>query len=283
VSTERPLVGCALHDGADIDACGCPALDSPGAIAYRGLLVKARAEIARLTAERNAAIAHRSATNEEIKKLHAIIKRKGFSVEDSVALNEFRDEAARLTAELAAARAEVDCGQDGPCAKAPGCARHWQARNRELVDELAAARAVPADVEAAIIAYRDAAQSFGMSALIEAGNHLRTAIARAISDATAARGTVGGQTGPVGKLLGSHAIVEWYLAPDWYQARIAQHRTGTVKGADLRWRHENARGWSSWGQPWGRPGRHMDQPARLVPAAEADADPNQRGPLPKGG
>ena len=31
--------------------------------------------------------------------------------------------------------------------------------------ELAAARAVPADVEAAIIAYRDAAQSFGMSAL----------------------------------------------------------------------------------------------------------------------
>ena len=152
-----------------------------------------------------------------------------------------------------------------------------------LTAELAAARAVPADVEAAIIAYRDAAQSFGMSALIDGGAALRTAIARAISDATAAHGTVGGQTGPVGKLLGSHAIVEWYAAPDWYQARIAQHRTGTVKGADLRWRHENARGWSSWGQPWGRPGWHMDQPARLVPAAEADADPNQRGPLPKGG
>ena len=53
-------------------------------------------------------------------------------------------EIARLTAELAAARAEVDCGQDGPCAKAPGCARHWQERNRELVAELAAARAVTA-------------------------------------------------------------------------------------------------------------------------------------------
>jgi len=61
-----------------------------------------------------------------------------------------------------------------------------------LTAELAAARAVPADVEAAIIAYRDAAQSFGMSALIDGGAALRTAIARAISDATAARGTVGG-------------------------------------------------------------------------------------------
>ena len=50
MSAAPPLVGCALHDGADIDACGCPALDSPGAIAYRGLLVKARAEIARLRA-----------------------------------------------------------------------------------------------------------------------------------------------------------------------------------------------------------------------------------------
>lgn len=61
-----------------------------------------------------------------------------------------------------------------------------------LTAELAAARAVPADVEAAIIAYRDAAQSFGMSALIDGGAALRTAIARAISDATAAHGTVGG-------------------------------------------------------------------------------------------
>lgn len=225
---------------------------------------------------------------------------------------EARAEIARLTAELAAARAEVDCGQDGPCAKAPGCARHWQERNRELVAELAAARAVTAGV----CRYLDCAASD----LLAVVTSLYETRARAISDATAARdaewekrippaclrriahdlddcpdycetcavqssarGTVGGQTGPVGKLLGSHAIVEWYAAPDWYQARIAQHRTGTVKGADLRWRHENARNWSSWGQPWGDPAQHMDQPARLVPAAEADADPNQRGPLPKGG
>jgi len=55
VTAAPLLVGCALHDGADIDACGCPALDSPGAIAYRGLLVKAGGEIARLTAELGAA------------------------------------------------------------------------------------------------------------------------------------------------------------------------------------------------------------------------------------
>lgn len=30
-------------------------------------------------------------------------------------------------------------------------------------------------------------------------------------------------------------------------------------------------------------GAYLRLPARLVPAAEADADPNQRGPLPKGG
>ena len=135
--TAAPLlVGCALHDGADIDACGCPALDNPGAIAYRGLLVKARAEIA------------------------------------------------RLTAELAAARAEVDCGQDGPCAKAPGCARHWQERNRELVAELAAARAVTAGV----CRYLDCAASD----LLAVVTSLYESRARAISDATAARGTVGG-------------------------------------------------------------------------------------------
>lgn len=43
----------------------------------------------------------------------------------------------RLTAELTTARAEADCGQAGVCAIAPGCARHWQERNRELAEELA--------------------------------------------------------------------------------------------------------------------------------------------------
>jgi len=90
----------------------------------------------------------------------------------------------RLTAELAAARAEVDCGQDGPCAKAPGCARHWQERNRELVAELAAARAVTAGV----CRYLDCAASD----LLAVVTSLYETRARAISDATAARATVGG-------------------------------------------------------------------------------------------
>lgn len=41
-------------------------------------------------AERDAAIKHRAAINEEIKKLHGVIKTKGFSVEDSVSLYETR-------------------------------------------------------------------------------------------------------------------------------------------------------------------------------------------------
>lgn len=32
----------------------------------------------------------------------------------------------------------LDCGQEGPCATAPGCMRHWAERNRELVAERAA-------------------------------------------------------------------------------------------------------------------------------------------------
>lgn len=50
---------------------------------------------------------------------------------------------AALTSELAEAR---DCGQDAVCAKAPGCQRHWQERNGELVSELAEARRMLAEV-----------------------------------------------------------------------------------------------------------------------------------------
>lgn len=142
-----------------------------------------------------------------------------------------------------------------------------------LTAELAAARAVPADVEAAIIAYRDAAQSFGMSALIDGGAALRTAIARAISDATVARGTVGGllATAPVG------SIVEFVDCAFWYQARV--NVDDSVEWYETRRRHATDARWMPWrrGIPPVRPS------ARLVPAAEADADPNQRGPLPKGG
>ena len=150
-----------------------------------------------------------------------------------------------------------------------------------LTAELAAARAVPADVEAAIIAYRDAAQSFGMSALIDGGAALRTAIARAISDATAARGTVGGQTGPVGKLLGSHAIVEWYLAPRLVPGadRPGRLRHGAPRRPALA---PPTRAVGHRGQPWGARAAHGPA-CPPVPATEADADPGQRGPLPKGG
>ena len=113
---------CDRH-GKDVREC-CPSDESRD-------LAEARAEIARLTAE------HRAILDAEI-------------AESDQAVADLRGEIERLTGELAAARAEVDCGQVGPCAKAPGCARHWQERNRELVEQLAAARAVPADVEAAL-------------------------------------------------------------------------------------------------------------------------------------
>ena len=121
-------------------------------------LAEARAEIARLTAERDQAVTHRAATNKEIKRLHAVIKSKGFSVEDSIALHETRSEIARLTAELAAARA------------------------------------VPGDVEAAIEAHEAAICWLCQNDPVRAGHGatIRTAIARAISEAADARGTVGG-------------------------------------------------------------------------------------------
>jgi hypothetical protein len=89
-------------------------------------------------------------------------------------------------------------------------------------------------------------------------------------------------TGTVRQLLSGKHVVEWFAAPDWHQARIAQHATGTVRGGEIRWRHERATSWSGWraypGAEWRR---HMDQPARLVSEAEAEADPRSRGPIRK--
>ena len=201
---------------------------------------------------------------------------------------ECRAEIHRLTAELAAARAEVDCGQDGPCAKAPGCARHWQERNRALVAELAAARAVPADVEAAILTLvgvticeisRPPHSADDPSPPMDvARNALRTAIARAISDATDARGT-----GTVGGLLATACegeIVE-FASPDgmYHQAVIAGGRL-----LSRRWQHALSHSPGDWTlYAFWLDGAYLRLPARLVPAAEADADPDTRGPLPKGG
>ena len=139
-----------------------------------------------------------------------------------------------------------------------------------LTAELGAARAVTAGV----CRYLDCAASD----LLAVVTSLYETRARAISDATAARGTVGG-------LLATACegeIVEFDEGSWWMQI--------TVFGSIARWRvHDADDGWhpyvddpSSW---------HCDEfvafwlskPARLVSAAEADADPNQRGPLPKGG
>jgi hypothetical protein len=42
----------------------------------------------------------------------------------------------------------IDCGQDGPCVKAPGCNRHWEERNRELVSEVRELEAKLAELKA---------------------------------------------------------------------------------------------------------------------------------------
>ena len=42
---------------------------------------------------------------------------------------------AELCGQVNELRAQADCGQDGVCAVSPGCNRHWEARNRELVTE----------------------------------------------------------------------------------------------------------------------------------------------------
>jgi hypothetical protein len=41
-----------------------------------------------------------------------------------------------LAAQVVELERWIDCGQDGPCAKAPGCNRHWEERNGELVREV---------------------------------------------------------------------------------------------------------------------------------------------------
>lgn len=198
---------------------------------------------------------------------------------------EARAEIARLTAELAAARKQLDAAAEAGIRRGRSWeATEWEAafgvRNRrEAVaklraaeDALAAARAVPADVEAAMRHYGEVNSSPCWTAKghADAEDTLRTAIARAISDATAARGTVGGllATAPVG------AIVEW--------SRDGRWRRSFAGATPLR----SAR----WSAPWGWSGMAFEldaaelrEHARLVPPDLADLAPSTRGPLPKGG
>lgn len=55
-----------------------------------------------------------------------------------------------------------DCGQDGVCAEAPGCSRHWAERVREVMAERDAAKASLIDaalIHARLIEERDAARA----------------------------------------------------------------------------------------------------------------------------
>lgn len=52
-----------------------------------------------------------------------------------------RDELLATTRALDTALREIDCGQDVVCGSPPGCVRHWEERNRELVRERDEARA----------------------------------------------------------------------------------------------------------------------------------------------
>lgn len=53
---------------------------------------------------------------------------------DREQLRQAREQVAQLRADLATVK---DCGQEVVCAITPGCLRHWELRNRELVAELA--------------------------------------------------------------------------------------------------------------------------------------------------
>jgi hypothetical protein len=78
------------------------------------------------------------------------LHRKLYRREDAAFVAMARNAMPSLLAELEAARAEHDCGQDVVCSKPPGCARHWEERNRELVAELDVVRAEKATAGAAL-------------------------------------------------------------------------------------------------------------------------------------
>lgn len=142
-----------------------------------------------------------------------------------------------------------------------------------LAAELATARAVPADVEALVKEAVDGALEAGRCAALGHAYlltrdpaytvpRLNAAIARAIATAATPPLTVGG-------LLSTAPVVEYQVdlgrGPRWRQTRHG--RTRTWLGM-------------SWTE-WSVGSDDVDEyAARLVPAAEADADPNQRGPLP---
>lgn len=80
-------IRCPFHDGADLASCGCPPLDSPGALDYRALLATARAEIDRLTAELAAARAVPADVEAAIARVVAVATRDGIGIDASNVLS----------------------------------------------------------------------------------------------------------------------------------------------------------------------------------------------------
>jgi len=94
---------------------------------------------ARLAAAERSVDRHRLVLDEE-RRCYGILKAKLAAAEtEKATLSTHCVRAERVAQErkeaLAVAERERDCGQDGVCAISPGCARHWQERNRELVRE----------------------------------------------------------------------------------------------------------------------------------------------------
>lgn len=78
----------------------------------------------------------------------------------------------------------------------------------------------------------------------------------------------------VGDAIDLRHVVE-YLSPDgrWFQHRL--------DGWSRWWRASplGRERWTTWGHPYDLIDEEREQPCRLVPVAEADRDPAERGPL----
>jgi hypothetical protein len=73
--------------------------------------------------------------------------------------------------------AELDCGQDAVCAKPPGCRRHWEERNRELVEDLRAVSALADELADRGVAFAIANHSWQANVHSEIAAKLRGTLA----------------------------------------------------------------------------------------------------------
>lgn len=276
-------------DSGNVNARGIAALRNaaPYLIPEARAAVALRGEIAaycRLTTDVtntiNAALGSDARLGAEIH--HEVVRIVGSLREKLADAKRLGTEVTRLTAELTemSARARE---ADAACAILGAtngetlirAAQRVTVEARMVAVELAAVHAVPPDVEAAIVVLESTALTEGgihvterdTCRLANGRNSLRAAIARAISDATAASqpATVGGMlaTAPVG------SIVEWRGDDGaWIRCVVGEQR------ASVWYRN----GWSNVGY-------RVDLvddirlPARIVPADQADADPATRGPI----